>query len=614
MRHLVVLCADLECLVSVPLYRQLLSLLSRRERIQSAFLLVAMIGQAAVELVGVASIAPFMSIVADPSVIHRNDILSRLYSWGGFTSDTGFLTAIGFGAIATLALSNGVSALTQWATLRFVWGTHHRLANRLLRGYLGQSYAFFVQRNTASLHKNVLSEVQSAISGVLLPVLTAIARSLVTLTIVGLLVAIDPMLALIVVIALGGAYGAIYLAIRRKQGKLGRIRVNANQERYKVTSEAFGGIKDVKVLQRESAFADRFDPPSLLFSRAMASNGAIAVLPRYLLETIAFGGILLIVVYYLRAGQGVAQILPKLSLYAFAAYRLMPALQQLFGAFSSIRFNRAALEDLSSDLETIGSSPLREVTSAELPLREAIHFEDVRFRYPGSNDWALKGTSLSIPRNQTVGLVGTSGAGKTTLVDLLLGLYEPQQGRIRIDTVLLDADTIPGWRRQIGYVPQNIFLSDDSIAANIAFGMSDRAIDPVLVERAARIAHLHDFIQTLPEGYGTVVGERGVRLSGGQRQRIGIARALYHDPAVLVMDEATSALDGATEDGVMQAIGDLAGQKTIILIAHRLSTVEECDCIFVLENGVVRDRGTYEQLIAGSHAFRLMAKIDAVSA
>lgn len=600
--------------MSLPLHRQILSLLSRRERLQAGLLLLAMILQAGVELVGVASIAPFMSIVADPSVIHRNEILSRLYSWGGFTSDTGFLTAIGLAAIVTLALSNGVSALTQWATLRFVWGTHHRLANRLLRGYLAQSYSFFVQRNTASLHKNVLAEVQTAVSGVLMPVLTAIARSLVTLTIVGLLVAIDPTLALIVVMALGGAYGAIYFAIRRKQARLGRIRVNANQERYKVTGEAFGGIKDVKVLQRESAFAARFDPPSLRFSRAMASNGAIAVLPRYLLETIAFGGILLIVVYYLRAGQGVAQILPKLSLYAFAAYRLMPALQQLFGAFASIRFNRAALDDLSTDLESIGSSWLREAPVAELPLLEAIHFEDVRFRYPSASEWALRGTSLTIPRNHTIGLVGTSGAGKTTLVDLLLGLYEPQQGRIRIDDVVLDSATIPAWRRQIGYVPQNIFLSDDSIAANIAFGMAAKAIDLTLVERAARIAHLHEFIGTLPEGYETVVGERGVRLSGGQRQRIGIARALYHDPAVLVMDEATSALDGATEDGVMQAIGDLTGQKTIVLIAHRLSTVEDCDCIFLLEDGVVKDHGTYRQLIAESHSFRVMAKLDAVSA
>lgn len=595
--------------MTTPLVRQLLGLLNRRERWQATLLLVVMVVQAAFELVGVASIAPFMSVVADPTIIQRNDPLSWLYKAGGFGTTTGFLTALGIGAVLLLALSNGVSAAAQWASIRFVWSTHHRLAVRMLRGYLAQPYGFFVQHNSSRLHKAILSEVGSAVSGVLQPTMTFIARSLVTLAIIGLLIALDPFLALMVSVVLGGAYGVIYLAVRQKQERLGQERVQVNQERYKVASEAFGGIKDVKVLQREDSFVTRFAPASRAYARAMASNASIALIPKYVLETVAFGGVLLIVVFYLQAGAGLGRILPTLSLYALSGYRLMPALQQLFAAAASVRFQRAALDDLLEDLSAF--VPASGESSDETPLRleREIQVEGVTFRYPAAAQPALNGISLTIPRNTSVGLVGASGSGKTTLVDLLLGLYTPDEGRVTVDGVVLDASKLSAWRRQVGYVPQHIFLCDDTIANNIAFGIPASELDPERVEHAARIAHLHDFIRTLPEGYKTAVGERGVRLSGGQRQRIGIARALYHDPEVLVMDEATSALDGATEDAVMEAIRDLSGRKTIILIAHRITTVEECDHIFMLDEGRVVSEGRYEELVYGSAAFRAMARV-----
>jgi ABC-type multidrug transport system fused ATPase/permease subunit len=591
------------------LARQLVGLLNRRERHQAMLLLLAMVVQAAAEIVGVASVAPFMGVVADVSLIHRNWLLSRLYEWGGFATESGFLIALGFAVVAALVLCNGVSALAYWATLRFVWATHDRLATGLLRGYLAQPYGFFVQRNASSLNKNILAEVHTAIEKVLLPALNAIARSLVTIAIIGLLVMLDPALALTLVLVLGGAYGTVYLAVRRKQARLGRIRADANEERFKITSEAFGGIKEVKVLQRESAFVARFGLPSQRFSQATASNKAIAVLPRYVLDTIAMGSVLLIVIYYLRVGHGVEQILPTLSLYAFAGLRLMPALQEVFGAFAEIRFHRAVIDDLTVDLNRFGHDEAHDAPAPARPLQSAICFDDVHFRYPGAADRALRGVSLSIPCNQTIGLVGASGSGKTTLVDLLLGLYAPTQGSIRIDDLELDETTVRNWRQRVGYVPQHIFLCDDSIANNIAFGMPAHEVDTERVVQVARIAHLHEFIQTLPAGYDTVVGERGVRLSGGQRQRIGIARALYHDPSVLVMDEATSALDGATEDAVMEAIYALAGQKTIVLIAHRLGTVKECDRIYLLAGGRVAEQGSHDELAAGSAAFRALAKL-----
>jgi ATP-binding cassette, subfamily B, bacterial PglK len=595
----------------LDLIRQLLSLLTRRQRAHCALLLGAMMLRAVAQLAGVASIVPFISIVADPDIIRRNDQLRWLYERGGFETDIAFLTAAGIGVIAALAFSNGISALTTLVTRRFVARAEHQLSVRLLRGYLAQPYAFFVNRNSATLSKNILSEVSNAVGGVLMPSLNIVAQVMVILAMAGLLIVVDPVLVLTVVIVLGGAYSAIYFSIRRRQARLGRIRKDSNKQRFKVASEAFGGIKDVKVLQRESEFLARFVPHSRRYNDTSAANAAVQQLPRYLLETVAFSSIIVVVLYYLRAGGGVGDVLPVISLFAVASYRMMPAIQTLFADLVGIRFKRAALDDLAADLAWFEKDTAVPVGAGDaLTFCDALHLDRVSFRYEDAAAPALLDVSLSIGRNQMVGLVGGSGSGKTTLVDLLLGLYEPQDGAIRIDSVPLDRSTTPAWRRQVGYVPQHIYLTDSSLAENIAFGIPPKQIDTARVEEVSRIANLHDFILTCPDRYDTMVGERGVRLSGGQRQRIGIARALYHDPVVLIMDEATSALDGATEDAVMEAIGALAGKKTVILIAHRLSTVQECDRIFVLDSGRLVDQGTFAELLVGSSTFRAMAKLE----
>lgn len=586
-------------------------LFNRREQWQLGVLSVAQIFRACVELVGVASIMPFMSVVADPEIVHTNPHLATVYGWLGFESVQSFLIALGVTVVVMLALANGISALAQYGLLRFSWSMHHRLSVRLLSGYLAQPYSFFTSKNSASLNKSLLNECQEVVRNVMVPMLDVTARVLVITALIVLLLVIDPVLALMIALVLGGVYGVVYLGIKTKQRRLGIARVQANRERFKVAGEAFGGIKDVKVLEREKAFIDRYKPASWHFSKATASNAIMQMLPKYFIETIAFGGIVLIVLYYLQAGQGVAQILPVISLYAFAGYRLMPELQKLFANLTMIRFSRAALDDLLENYYSLTNQWGE--SGASLSFEKEIVFDDVSFAYEGTKVLALKGVSLSIEKNQTIGLVGQSGSGKTTLVDLLLGLYEAKTGRILIDGMPLIVENLSAWRRHVGYVPQHIFLTDDSIAANIAFGVREKDVDQQKVERAARIAHLHDFILTLSNGYETLVGERGVRLSGGQRQRIGIARALYHDPEVLIMDEATSALDGATEDAVMQAIRDLSGQKTIILIAHRLTTVEECDRIYILEHGQVVGHGTYEDLASGSQAFQAIAGLQSVS-
>src|SRR5690606_5275440 len=377
------------------------------------------------------------SVVAEPEMVQTNPYLNAVYEALGFTSVTGFITALGVAVVVFLVLANGFSALAVYGMTRFSWGMHHRLAMRLLTGYLRMPYGFFVRRNSAGFSKSLLNECQEVIRGVLEPLLNVAAKVLVVGAIVALLVAMDPLLSLVVVVVIGGSYCLLYTGVKARQRRLGQERVAANHERFKVAGEAFGGIKDVKVPQRERSFVDQYAPASLRYSRATASNSMIAKLPRYLFETVAFGAIVLIVLYYLRAGQGIAQILPVLSLYAFAGYRLMPELQQLFHAVVQIRFNRAALDDLTADLAVIEERPAVEPAAEPLPFERAIEVEDVTFTYPGSDRPALDGISLRIERNQTVGLVGASGSGKTTLVDLLLGLYTPDGGGILVDGVPL---------------------------------------------------------------------------------------------------------------------------------------------------------------------------------
>jgi ABC-type multidrug transport system fused ATPase/permease subunit len=574
---------------------------------------------AVLETTGVASILPFMQVVANPSLVEENHWLAMVYERFDFTSNESFLVFLGIVLLVLIALTNGFSAFTNWLMYRFAWGQNHRLSMRLLGIYLDRPYAYFLNQNTAQLSKNILSEVQTVIQGVMLAALRFIARLLVTILIIGLLAFVDVYLALAAGLVLGGAYGSVYMLLKRKQRRLGKERIRENGRRFQVAGEALMGIKEVKILGRESAFLKRFRGPSWRFCYATSSNQVVAMLPRYALETIAFGGVLLIVLYSLQS-RNVNQILPIISLYGFAAYRLIPALNELFMSAVHIRFNRAALDDLHEDLTDergiawrIGRRT-KTATSDDaemIPLTESIVLRDVSFTYPEALHPALEDLDLTIRSRQVVGLVGGTGAGKTTLVDLILGLLEVTRGSLEIDGTALTGETLRVWRRSCGYVPQEIFLSDDSVRANIAFGIPEDAVDEGAMQRAAMMAHIDDFIRTLPSGYDTLVGERGVRLSGGQRQRIGIARALYHDPEVLVMDEATSSLDGVTETAVMETIQQLSQLKTLIVIAHRLSTVRMCDIIHLIKDGRVIASGTYSELESQNTQFRAMAGLEA---
>lgn len=589
---------------------------NRKEKRQLAVIFVTILISGLTQIFGIVSILPFIAVAANPELIATNTYLVELSNYFSLSDQREFLMVLGAGSFFVLVMSNIIVGFNIWLTMRFIARANHGLSYRLLSYYLKQHYLYHLQRNSAELIKNMMIENGRLINGVVMNVLNISSKYINVLMIIGLLFLADPVLVLIAIFTLGGAYLLIYITVRRKITRIGLHNSELHSERYQLANESLGGIKDLMLLGRTDYYLDRY---AIVADDVIQNNiyaRTISEMPRYFLETIAFGGILLITLYLVSEGNS-TQLMPLLSLYAFAGYRLMPALQAIFQGHTSLRNNIAVVEVLEDELSnyskylnTTAAADAEKVEreSGRLPLVECIQLKDIKFAYPDSDRSALNNLSLEIEAKSSVAFVGTSGAGKTTCVDLLLGLIEPESGRMLVDGNEINQTNLRRWQNNIGYVPQSIYLADSTIAENIAFGIDKALIDSDAVVNAAKMASLEDFIENeLPEGYQTIVGEHGVRLSGGQRQRIGIARALYHDPEVLVLDEATSALDTPTEQAIMESIHNLSGQKTIIIVAHRISTIRECSKIFRLDNGLLLESGSFEFLLEHSEGFSRLA-------
>ena len=581
-------------------FKKLLFLLTSRERKHAVLLLLLMILTALLEMIGVVSILPFMAVLTKPSLIETNSILNNFFQFSsifGVKDNHEFLFVLGFVVFVVLITSLTIKAFTLYFQLRFIQMREYSIGKRLIEGYLQQPYSWFLARHSAELGKNILSEVSQVIGNGMRPMMELVAKGLVAIILITLLVIVDPKLSLIVGFSLGGAYGLTFYFIRNYLTRIGEERLKNNHLRFRAVSEAFGAVKELKVGGLEQTYINSFSNSAQIYARNNSSSQVVAQLPRFFLEAFAFGGILLLILYLIAKSGNFNNALPIVSLYVFTGYRLLPALQQIYGSLTQLTFVGTALDKLVDEIKNLKQTN-KNKDQGILSFNKSIILKNIHYNYPNTPQSALKDVSLNIPVKSTVGLVGVTGSGKTTTIDIILGLLEAQKGTLEVDEKVITPQNSRSWQSSIGYVPQQIYLSDDSVAANIAFGTGANNINQEAVEKVAKIANLHEFIiDELPKQYQTTIGERGVRLSGGQRQRIGIARALYHDPQLLILDEATSALDSQTEQVVMDAVNNLSKNITIILIAHRLNTVKNCDIIFKLEKGQLIGQGNYDQLI-----------------
>lgn len=591
----------------IKAFKELYRMLDPRQQ-KFIFILGLMLTvMAFLEVVGVASIMPFLALVGDPSIISENKWLARSFELTGLQDSNTFVVYCGIFAVCMLVFSNMVRFFTTAALLKFIHGGNFAISTSMFKIYILQPYTFFLNHNSSEMGKNILDEVGLVSANVLQQYLILASRGIITLAMLTFMVAMEPLVSVALFSFFGGCYVIAYLATHRKMSSVAKLRVKAQSGRFHVAGDSFRGIKEVKSGNREMFFFELFRKNARDFAHQCAVNEIVACCPRFILEVVAFGSVIILVLYFFIAGFELAQFLPLLGMYALGGMKLMPALQQMFTAVNSIRFYLPTLQMLYRDFSKYGPS-MEEAESAvdAVPFEKSIRFRDVSFVYPKGERNVLDSLELVINKNEMVGLVGTTGAGKTTLIDILLGLLRPDEGTLEIDGVPVDSKNVRAWQKHIGYVSQSIFLLDDTVRMNIAFGVEPEDIDDEKVLKAAKIANIHDHImENMPDGYNSIVGEQGVRMSGGQKQRMGIARALYHDPDVLILDEATSALDSETESRVMDSIKSLAGKKTIIMIAHRTQTLSQCDRIFMLDQGRVVSSGKYVDFVnQGAELFR----------
>lgn len=585
----------------------LYAILTPAQRRRYAYLQAFFVFAGFVQIAGVGSIAPFIALVSDPSLLHSNVWAERAYVALGFANDTDALVALAFATMGALTISNLIAAGTTWAIFTFSIRLGIELQRDLYSSYLFREYVDLARANSSTLIASITQGATRLTYMVIQPLLTLFSQAMIVLVVIVVLVVYRPIVAASVAVIVGGGYFGLFAFVRRQLVVHGNRSWSVHESKQQLLTESLGGLKEIRLAGTERLYKRKFDTMTQSGLRSEAMIGLLGDLPRFVFETLVFCALLGLAVVLLRSSTPPGDIVAVLSLYAMTGYRMLPAAQAVFKSASQVRANADIVFGLLPailDGRRVAHAAA-ETDSHDRAPQGDIELRNVTFRYPGVAEPVLNDVSVAIHPKQLTMLVGPSGSGKSTLADIVLGLLIPERGTVSVAGRAL-SDLGAAWRRSLGYVPQNIFLLDDTVAANIAFG-SPLGIEEERIRRAARLANLDDVVAGLPGGSDYRVGERGAMLSGGQRQRLGIARALYHDASVLVLDEATSALDGHTEHEVLETLLELRKTKTVIMIAHRMSTIRAADRILLISGGRIEADGTYDGLMEQSASFRRMA-------
>lgn len=582
-------------------YQKILQILTAPERKKLFFIFGLMLVGMILETMGIGMIIPVLSIMTNPDLIENNHFVYRVFGGLGALNQVqmiivSLIVMTGFYLFKTVFLMAMV-----WKQNAFVRMTQAAISLRLFTGYLRQPFCFHLRRNSSQLIQNVTNE-SAFFSQVLLSGTTLVVEGLVLVGIVSFLLFCEPVGAFVVMSTIAVITWSLQHLLRPRILAWGKARQYHDSLRLQHLTQGLCAIKDVKILGCETEFLTQYDTHNLATALINSKQEICAQLPRLWLELFAVGSLTTLVFIMLFQHRPLAALVPELGVFAVAAFRVLPSTHRMIGAFQTLRFYLPVMDKLFEELQALSVKKVIQPSTAgtTTAFQHDIVIHQIGFQYEGAKSHAIQDLCCSIQKGQSVGIMGASGSGKSTLIDIILGLLPPNQGQILVDGVDIQSD-LRHWQNQIGYVSQTIFLTDDSIRRNVAFGIADELIDDIAVRQAIDFAQLEHVVECLPEGLETVIGERGVRLSGGQRQRIGIARALYHNPSVLVLDEATSALDTETETDIMHAINGLRGQKTLIIVAHRLSTIASCDWLLKLHEGRLVAEGTYASIIKDTH-------------
>ena len=562
------------------------------------------------DILGIASVYPFITILLNTQLIESNKFLNIFYQISlnfGVKSTREFLIVFGMVIFFINLTSIFFRASASYVQNRYVLFCEFNISKRLINNYLNKPYLWFLSKHSSVLEKNILSEVTQVINYIIFPFINILTQTFLILAILIIIIFLEPILMIFTILILIVTYRVIFYFLKNTLIYKGSERFKANETRYRSLTDILSATKEIKVRGLEEIYINRFNSSSLTYLKSISSASIISQVPRYIVEAIAIGGMILISLFLISSGKSFESIIAFLSVLAFACYRMIPSIHQVYSNLTQINFNDASLENLHKDLFASKLS-MKNNTKKKLFFKKSILLKNISFAYPNTKYSTIQNINFTIPALSKVAIVGSTGCGKTTIADIILGLLDPSQGNLIVDGKIINDKNKKRWQNNIGYVPQQIYLADESIASNIAFGLEANEINYKKVINAAKVANLHNFIiDNLPHAYDTKIGERGVRLSGGQRQRIGIARALYYKPKLLILDEATNSLDSLTEKIVMEAIQNLMGKITIIFITHRLNIIKDFDLIFFLEKGKLRNKGNYKELYKNDELFKKIA-------